>query len=264
MATILEEIIAHKHLEVAEQKKKITEDELICMIENSQDSSRGFMKALRHKAILKQPAVIAEIKKASPSLGVIREDFDPVSIAKSYQQGGATCLSVLTDRKYFQGDNDYIRKVRHTVSLPVLRKDFIVDPYQVIESRVLGADAILLIVAVLNDRELLELTYLAHDLGMDVLAEVHNADECQRALQLPIRVIGVNNRNLHDFSVDLDTSQNLKMMLPNNDYLLISESGINTAEDIQRLQKADIHAFLIGGSLMKAPNPGAALAQLLR
>lgn len=264
MATILEEIIAHKHLEVAEQQQKIPTDALIEMIAESQDTPRGFMKALRHKVLSKHPAVIAEIKKASPSLGVIREDFDPVSIAKSYQSGGATCLSVLTDRKYFQGHSGHIPKVRHAVPLPVLRKDFMVDPYQILESRVLGADAVLLIVAALTDKELLEMTYLAHDLGMDVLVEVHNADECQRALQLPIRAIGVNNRDLHDFSVNLETSQNLKMMLPNRDYLLISESGINTPADIRQLRKADIYAFLIGGCLMQAPNPGEALTRLLQ
>ena len=262
MATILDDILAHKRLEVAAQKQRVDMDTLVANISASNDTPRGFMKALQARVAIGGTAVIAEVKKASPSMGVIRASFDPVAIAESYAAAGATCLSVLTDEKYFQGSGHYLRLVRAAVGLPLLRKDFIVDEYQIVEARALGADAILLIVAALSDAELAAFTRLAHDLGLDVLVEVHDEAECERALQLPLRVIGVNNRNLHDFSVSLDTSRRIKAMLP-VDYLLVSESGIHTRADIEALQGDGIHAFLVGGSLMQADDPGAALSALL-
>lgn len=262
MATILDDILAHKRLEVAAQKQRVDMDTLVANISASNDTPRGFMKALQARVAIGGTAVIAEVKKASPSMGVIRASFDPVAIAESYAAVGATCLSVLTDEKYFQGSGHYLRLVRAAVGLPLLRKDFIVDEYQIVEARALGADAILLIVAALSDAELAAFTRLAHDLGLDVLVEVHDEAECARALQLPLRVIGVNNRNLHDFSVSLDTSRRIKTMLP-ADYLLVSESGIHTRADIEALQADGIHAFLVGGALMQADDPGAALSALL-
>ena len=237
-------------------------DTLVANISASNDTPRGFMKALQARVAIGGTAVIAEVKKASPSMGVIRASFDPVAIAESYAAAGATCLSVLTDEKYFQGSGHYLRLIRAAVGLPLLRKDFIVDEYQIVEARALGADAILLIVAALSDEELAAFTRLAHDLGLDVLVEVHDEAECERALQLPLRVIGVNNRNLHDFSVSLETSRRIQAMLP-ADYLLVSESGIHTRADIEALQGDGIHAFLVGGSLMQADDPGAALSALL-
>ncbi|RKW13598.1 MAG: indole-3-glycerol phosphate synthase TrpC [Cardiobacterium sp.] len=262
MATILDDILAHKRQEVAAQKQRVDMDTLVANISASNDTPRGFMKALQARVAIGGTAVIAEVKKASPSMGVIRASFDPVAIAESYAAAGATCLSVLTDEKYFQGSGHYLRLVRAAVGLPLLRKDFIVDEYQIVEARALGADAILLIVAALSDAELAAFTRLAHDLGLDVLVEVHDEAECARALQLPLRVIGVNNRNLHDFSVSLDTSRRIKTMLP-ADYLLVSESGIHTRADIEALQADGIHAFLVGGALMQADDPGAALSALL-
>ena len=262
MATILDDILAHKRQEVAAQKQRVDMDTLVANISASNDTPRGFMKALQARVAIGGTAVIAEVKKASPSMGVIRASFDPVAIAESYAAAGATCLSVLTDEKYFQGSGHYLRLVRAAVGLALLRKDFIVDEYQIVEARALGADAILLIVAALSDAELAAFTRLAHDLGLDVLVEVHDEAECARALQLPLRVIGVNNRNLHDFSVSLDTSRRIKTMLP-ADYLLVSESGIHTRADIEALQADGIHAFLVGGALMQAGDPGAALSALL-
>ena len=262
MASILDDILAHKRQEVAAQKQRVDMDTLVANISASNDTPRGFMKALQARVAIGGTAVIAEVKKASPSMGVIRASFDPVAIAESYAAAGATCLSVLTDEKYFQGSGHYLRLVRAAVGLPLLRKDFIVDEYQIVEARALGADAILLIVAALSDAELAAFTRLAHDLGLDVLVEVHDEAECARALQLPLRVIGVNNRNLHDFSVSLDTSRRIKTMLP-ADYLLVSESGIHTRADIEALQAEGIHAFLVGGALMQADDPGVALSALL-
>ena len=262
MATILDDILAHKRLEVAAQKQRVDMDTLVANISASNDTPRGFMKALQARVAIGGTAVIAEVKKASPSMGVIRASFDPVAIAESYAAAGATCLSVLTDEKYFQGSGHYLRLIRAAVGLPLLRKDFIIDEYQIVEARALGADAILLIVAALSDAELAAFTRLAHDLGLDVLVEVHDEAECERALQLPLRVIGVNNRNLHDFSVSLDTSRRIKTMLP-ADYLLVSESGIHTRADIEALQADGIHAFLVGGALMQADDPGVALSALL-
>ena len=262
MATILDDILAHKRQEVAAQKQRVDMDTLVANISASNDTPRGFMKALQARVAIGGTAVIAEVKKASPSMGVIRASFDPVAIAESYAAAGATCLSVLTDEKYFQGSGRYLRLIRAAVGLPLLRKDFIVDEYQIVEARALGADAILLIVAALSDDELAAFTRLAHDLGLDVLVEVHDEAECERALKLPLRVIGVNNRNLHDFSVSLDTTRRIKAMVP-TDYLVVSESGIHTRADIDALQADGVSAFLVGGALMQADDPGAALAALL-
>ncbi len=262
MATILDDILAHKRQEVAAQKQRVDMDTLVANISASNDVPRGFMKALQARVAIGGTAVIAEVKKASPSMGVIRASFDPVAIAESYAAAGATCLSVLTDEKYFQGSGRYLRLIRAAVGLPLLRKDFIVDEYQIVEARALGADAILLIVAALSDDELAAFTRLAHDLGLDVLVEVHDEAECERALKLPLRVIGVNNRNLHDFSVSLDTTRRIKAMVP-PDYLVVSESGIHTRTDIDALQADGVSAFLVGGALMQADDPGAALAALL-
>lgn len=262
MTTILDNILAFKRQEVAERKQYLDEDALIARLEAVEEHPRGFFRALRDKAASGKAAVIAEIKRASPSAGVIREDFDPVQIARQYAAHDAACLSVLTDKKFFMGNDIYLRQVRQAVDLPVLRKDFIVDRYQILESRVLGADAVLLIVAALSDEALSEYTLLAHDLGMDVLVEVHDEQEFDRALQLPVRVIGVNNRNLHDFSIDLEISVRLQARLP-ADYILVSESGIRDHNDIQYLQQKGIQAFLVGSSLMKQPDPGEALASLM-
>ena len=262
MATILDDILAHKRQEVAAQKQRVDMDTLVANISASNDVPRGFMKALQARVAIGGTAVIAEVKKASPSMGVSRASFDPVAIAESYAAAGATCLSVLTDEKYFQGSGRYLRLIRAAVGLPLLRKDFIVDEYQIVEARALGADAILLIVAALSDDELAAFTRLTHDLGLDVLVEVHDEAECERALKLPLRVIGVNNRNLHDFSVSLDTTRRIKAMVP-PDYLVVSESGIHTRTDIDALQADGVSAFLVGGALMQADDPGAALAALL-
>lgn len=223
---------------------------------------RGFYQAIADKLNNQQTAIIAEVKKASPSKGLISENFNPVTAAQSYQQAGAACLSVLTDEQYFQGHNDYLQQARAAVDIPVLRKDFIIDAWQVYQSRVLGADCILLIVAALGDPQLYELTVLAKELGMDVLMEVHNEAELTRALNTPARLIGINNRNLRTFVTDLETSVILSQRIP-KDRIVISESGIHSTTDINRLGSHGINAFLIGEAFMRKDNPGAALAHML-
>ena len=262
MVDILREIVAHTRRELPLRKQAVTERELIERIEASLDFPRGFMKRMEEKNRSTQAAVIAEIKRASPSRGVIREDFDPVGIAGSYRDNGAACLSVLTERSFFQGDPSDLHMVRQAVDLPVLRKDFMIDPYQILESRALGADCILLIAALLGDAEMRKFSTLAHDLGMDVLVEVHTAAEFERALTLPVRAIGVNNRDLRDFSISPERSLALKRQLP-QEYFLISESGFTTHEDIVAMQRSGINSFLIGGALMQACDPGAALGELI-
>ena len=251
--TILERIVEAKRVEVAAAKKRAPLNSL------RPDSSPGrdFIGALRAR----KPAVIAEMKRASPSKGVLRADFDPAAIARSYEKGGAACMSVLTDREFFQGAPEHLEAARAACALPALRKDFIIDPYQVYESRALGADCILLIVACLDDAQLAAFESCARALGMGVLVEVHDEAELERALRLKSPLIGVNNRNLRTFEVSLETTLRLLPRLP-ADRLLIAESGILTRADVQRLRSAAVHAFLVGEAFMRAPDPGQALAGL--
>ena len=223
--------------------------------------SRGFANAMLAQVESGKPAVIAEIKKASPSKGILRDPFEPVEIAKEYAQHGATCLSVLTDRDFFQGSHEYLQAVREAVDLPVIRKDFIVDDYQVYEARAIGADCILLIAAAIGDAQMYELTQTALQLGMDVLVEVHNEVELERALRLPLPLIGINNRNLHTFEVSLDTTLKMLDKIP-DDRLVVTESGILSAEDVKTMQAHQVNAFLVGEAFMRAENPGEALSQL--
>jgi len=223
--------------------------------------SRGFERALRAKIAAGRAAVIAEIKRASPSKGVLREEFDPPAIAASYERAGAACLSVLTDRPFFQGDPTYLIGARGACSLPVLRKEFIIDEYQVAESRALGADAILLIVAALEDAQMAELEAAAHAYGMDVLVEVHGGAELDRALKLTTPLIGINNRNLRNFSVTLDTTLNLLARIPPGK-LVVTESGIAAQRDVTLMRNRGVQAFLVGEAFMRAPDPGAALTAL--
>jgi indole-3-glycerol phosphate synthase len=260
MSDILDRILARKVEEIAERSAKLNLSELMARVADLPDT-RGFAAAIESKIEAGQPAVIAEIKKASPSKGVIREAFDPADIARSYELGGAACLSVLTDADFFQGHEDYLRQARSACSLPVLRKDFTIDPYQVYEARAMGADCILLIVAALDDANLLDLSLLAAELDLDVLVEVHDEEELERALDVPAPLIGVNNRNLRTFEVSLETSVNLRERAP-QDRLLVSESGIATPADVARLRGVGIDAFLVGETFMRAADPGAALKQL--
>jgi indole-3-glycerol phosphate synthase len=222
---------------------------------------RGFVQSLRHSIAQGRAAVIAEAKKASPSKGVIRADFDPAAIAASYEHGGASCLSVLTDVDYFQGADAYLQQARQACQLPVIRKDFFVDPYQVYEARALGADCILLIVAALDDDALRSLHDLARSLGMDVLIEVHNAQELERALRVDAQLVGINNRDLHSFEVSLDNTYQLLDRIP-ADCLVVTESGILSKEDVTAMRDQDVHAFLVGEAFMRAEDPGQQLKAL--
>lgn len=264
MSDILEKIVAAKCVEVAAAQEKIP----LAAIRADAESrllTRDFEGALRKKIAAGQAAVIAEIKKASPSKGLLRADFVPADIAQSYAQGeqgvSAACLSVLTDREFFQGSADYLKQARASCDLPVLRKDFMVDAYQIYQSRAMGADCVLLIAACLSDAQMAEFEALAHSLYMSVLVEVHDADELARALKLKTRLIGVNNRNLRSFSVSLDTTLTLLGQLP-RERLLVTESGISTRADVLRLRAAGVQAFLVGEAFMRADEPGQALAQL--
>ncbi len=260
MSDILNKIIAVKHQEVAAARQRKSLASIRADAE-SRVLTRDFVGALRAKIATGLPAVIAEIKKASPSKGVIREDFIPADIAQAYAEHGAACLSVLTDKDFFQGQVDYLKQARASCDLPVLRKDFMIDPYQVYESRVMGADCILLIAACLTDVQMAEMEAVARSLDMAVLVEVHDAAELQRALKLQTPLVGINNRNLHTFEVSLDTTINMLKDVP-ADRLLVTESGIATAEDVQKLRDAKVHAFLVGEVFMRAPNPGVALSEL--
>jgi indole-3-glycerol phosphate synthase len=260
MRDVLQTILARKAEEVAERSRALPL-EAVREAALAQPAARGFSRALRGKRALDLPAVIAEVKKASPSKGLIRADFDPAAIARSYEAGGAACLSVLTDVDHFQGSDAYLQQARDACALPVLRKDFIVDAYQVYESRALGADCILLIVAALDDLRLADFTVLGLDLGMDVLVEVHDIDELERALQVPAPLLGINNRNLRTFDVSLDTTLALRDAVP-ADRILVTESGIATRADVARLREAGVPAFLVGESLMRQRDPGAALREL--
>lgn len=258
--TILKTIVERKFEEVA-ARRDVTCLETLKQRIQQQTPARGFVNAIENKLANNQAAVIAEIKKASPSKGVIRENFDPKAIAESYYQGGAACLSVLTDVDFFQGSDAYLQEVRASVPLPVIRKDFMVDPYQIFESRAIGADCILLIVACLSFEKLKELHDLAVEIGLDVLVEVHDRQELETALQLNTRLIGINNRNLHNFEVTLDTTFDLLPLIP-EDRIIVTESGIHTTDDIAAMRGHNVHSFLVGESLMRAENPGERLAEL--
>jgi indole-3-glycerol phosphate synthase len=260
MSDILAQIVATKHQEIAAAQKRVP---LAAMRADAESRllTRDFVGAMRAKVAAGLPAIIAEIKKASPSKGVIREDFIPADIAQSYAEHGAACLSVLTDRQYFQGSPDYLKQARASCDLPVLRKDFMVDAYQVYEARAMGADCILLIAACLSDDQMRDLEALAHSLDMAVLVEVHDRDELHRALKLRTPLVGINNRNLRTFEVTLQTTLDMLSDVP-ADRLLVTESGILSAADVQRMRSANVHAFLVGEAFMRAPDPGVALAAL--
>jgi indole-3-glycerol phosphate synthase len=258
--TILHEIIARKWVEVAERSTHCTLSELQRKA-REQSGCRGFVDALQRRVQGGEAAVIAEAKRASPSQGVIRENFDPAAIARSYESGGASCLSVLTDVDFFQGSNGYLQQARMACSLPVIRKDFLVDPYQVLEARAIGADCILLIVAALENGQMAELNAAALELGMDVLIEVHDRGELERALPLGNILVGINNRNLHTFETRLETSWELLAHIP-DDRLVVTESGIHSREDVEAMRAHNIHAFLVGEAFMRADEPGARLAEL--
>ena len=257
---ILKKIVARKYEEVSEAKQKKPLEQLLEEVKEV-SQTRGFVAALQNKLKINLPAVIAEIKKASPSKGVLREDFQPIEIAKNYQNNGATCLSVLTDQDFFQGHYTYLQQARNACELPVLCKDFLIDPYQVYAARSWGADCILLIAAVLDDAQMQELSDLAMQLEMDVLVEVHDQLELERALKLPLPMIGINNRNLRTFETRLETTLELKKYVP-DDRLIVTESGILTSEDVALMRNADIQAFLVGEAFMKTNDEGLALKQL--
>lgn len=257
---ILKKILDTKSEEIARRKQNTPVD-MLREIASGVERPRGFAAALQSKVATRKPAIIAEVKKASPSKGIIRENFDPVAIGQDYAMNGAACLSVLTDKEYFQGSEVYLQMVRERCPLPVLRKDFMIDPYQVFEARALGADCILLIVAALEDAPMHELANTAKELGMDVLVEVHDADELQRALTLDTSLIGINNRNLRTFETSLQTTLDLKEHIP-QDRIIITESGIHTTEDVKLMTDNGIFAFLVGEAFMRAPSPGQKMREL--
>ena len=260
MHDVLKRILARKQEEVAERRERVSLFELKARIASA-PPVRGFADAVAAKLQAGLPAVIAEVKKASPSKGVIRPNFDPAAIARSYEAGGAACLSVLTDIDFFQGSDAYLQQARAACSLPVLRKDFVVDAWQLYEARMLGADCVLLIAAALDDVQLAEFAFIADELGMDVLVEVHDLDELERALPIPARLLGINNRNLRTFEVSLQATLDLKAMVP-ADRVLVTESGILAPADVQLMRQADVHAFLVGEAFMRQPDPGRALSDL--
>ncbi len=259
MSDILGKIIAVKHDEIAAAKKAVSVSQLA--EQASQQNHRDFVAALHNKRDAGLAGVIAEVKKASPSKGLIRPNFVPKEIASSYEKGGAACLSVLTDVQFFQGSAAYLSEARAACQLPVLRKDFIVDPYQVLEARAMGADCILLIVSALEDTQMRDLEAQAHELGMSVLVEVHDADELERSLKLRTPLIGVNNRNLRTFETTIETTIKLLAQLP-SDRMVVTESGIATREDVIRLREARVNSFLVGEAFMRAEDPGAELARM--
>ena len=264
MSDILNKILEVKAEEVAAAMQQRSLASLRSDVENDQqarDDLRGFEGSLRGKIVAGRAGVIAEVKKASPSKGVLRADFDPAAIARSYEEHGAACLSVLTDVQFFQGAPEYLQQARAACELPVLRKDFMVDPYQVYQARSWGADAILLIVAALDHGLMAELESCAHELGMDVLVEVHDGAELDAALRLNTRLLGINNRNLRTFETSLQNTLDLLPRIP-KDKLVVTESGILNADDVRRMRAADVHAFLVGEAFMRAPDPGVELERL--
>jgi len=260
MSSILNEIAAYKREWVKACKAKVSEQTVLSQAKEIQPLD--YAGALIERISNQQNAVIAEVKRASPSKGVIREDFHPVNIATSYEQGGAACLSVLTDVKYFQGDDQFVRDIRAAVNIPILRKDFMLDPYQIIEARAMGASCILLIMAMIEDDLAQELCAAALELGLSVLPEVHDAKELERAMDLNTPLLGINNRNLHTFDITLQTTLDLLREAP-SERTVITESGIFTFDDIQMMNENDVYGFLVGESLMRQDNPGAALQTLL-
>jgi len=259
-ADILKTILQRKSEEIAERSEKISMQEMAKRAQTA-DPVRGFIAAIEKRIANDQFAVIAEIKKASPSKGILRENFDPAAIAKSYQQHGAACVSVLTDKDFFQGSEDFLQQARNACMLPVIRKDFIIDPYQVLEARAISADCILLIVAALDDDSLQGLLDQAHELQMDVLMEVHDDAELERALATGGRLIGINNRNLRTFETSLSTTIDMLDKIP-DDRIVVTESGIHTVEDVQLMHAHNVNTFLVGEAFMKADDPGKKLAEL--
>lgn len=260
MSDILNKILATKAIEVAAAKAKLSVAQ-VQKLAAEQTPARNFVGAIRAKIAAGQAAVIAEIKKASPSKGVIRADFKPAEIAASYEQGGAACLSVLTDVQYFQGSSDYLKQARAACGLPVLRKDFMIDAYQVYEARAMGADCILLIAAALSLAKMQELESVAHSLGMAVLVEVHNGEELTEALKLNTPLLGINNRNLRTFDVTLQTTLDLLPRIP-DDKIIVTESGIFTREDVALMRNNHVHTFLVGEAFMRQVDPGLELSKV--
>lgn len=258
--TVLKKIIERKYQEIEQDKKTLSLDD-VKAISKDQPECRGFVSAMQAKLDDNDPAIIAEIKKASPSKGVIREDFVPAAIAESYERGGAACLSVLTDVDFFQGHNEYLKQARDAVSIPAIRKDFLVDEYQIAHARVLEADCVLLIAAALTRSQLQDLNGQALELGMDVLVEVHNAEELADALTLPNRLLGINNRNLHTFDVTLQTTFDLLSQVP-SDKIVVTESGILTVDDVKLMRQHKVNSFLVGETFMRADEPGEKLHEL--
>ncbi|WP_133012682.1 indole-3-glycerol phosphate synthase TrpC [Marinomonas flavescens] len=262
--TILKKIVARKFEEIEERKTKnsYANLEVAVTVANVHNAPRGFAQALRNKIALGKSGVIAEVKKASPSKGILRESFSPAQIARSYEQHGAACLSVLTDQDFFMGHEDYLVEARNACKLPVIRKDFMVDEYQIMEARAIGADCILLIAACLDGLQLRKFDALARDLGMDVLVEVHNKAELDLALEnTDTELLGINNRDLHTFDLSLDHTFELMKGVPDN-RLIVTESGIHSRDDVALMRQNNINAFLVGEAFMKAQNPGEKLAEL--
>lgn len=257
--TVLRKIIARKWEEIAERKAQVSLEQLKARAAQ-QAPARGFVKAIENKIAQGKAGVIAEIKKASPSKGVIREHFVPAELARSYEQGGAACLSILTDVDFFQGADEYLQQARAAVNLPVIRKDFLVDEYQIYEARAMGADCVLLIVSALSSEKLKELNTLAQSIGLDVLVEVHDEAELDIALELPNKLIGINNRNLHTFDVTLETTYKLLDKI-GSERIVVTESGILTPADVQAMRSKNVNAFLVGEAFMRADEPGVALAE---
>lgn len=260
--TILKKILARKHEEIAERSAQVTIPQLIEKAKSA-SAPRGFAAAIAAKIAAGQSGVIAEIKKASPSKGVIREDFDPAAIAESYEKGGACCLSVLTDVDFFQGADEYLKMARSASSLPVIRKDFIIDEYQIYEARAMSADCILLIVSALSEEQLNQLHEVARSLGMDVLIEVHDEAELDIALKLDNPMVGINNRNLHSFEVSLENTYQLLSKIPDNK-IVITESGIHSPADVAAMRQHNVNAFLVGEAFMRSEEPGELLAEMFR